>query len=114
MKKTLSQYDIANELHNDENNGYSWQGCLALAEWLDENLDENEEFDRVAIRCDYSEYESALKAALEYGYDPDESEPDDDESEEEREDKAQVEALEWLESQTMVLQFDDGIIIQDF
>lgn len=66
MKITLDANDIAQELYKDrENNSFSWDGCMALAAWLDEMDTEagtNSEFDAVAIRCDYSEYGSAVDA----------------------------------------------------
>ena len=117
MKETLSTNEIAHRLFNDENANWSYEGAKALAEYLDTDENENAEFDRVAIRCDFSEYGSALEAAREYGfdwtpelYDANDSERDADEVEEELE----KEALEWLENRTMVLCFDGGVIINQF
>lgn len=55
------------------------------------------EFDRVAIRCDWSEYKSAIEAA------------EDIYSEEFGEED---EALEWLRERTQVIEFDGGVIVQ--
>jgi hypothetical protein len=61
MKKTLSTNDIANSLRDDKNADWSWNGAHALAEYLEgceESTGEEMELDIVAIRCDFSEYES--------------------------------------------------------
>jgi hypothetical protein len=61
MKKTLTTYDIANELIQDSNANWSRAGAFALAEYLqelEEDTGEEMEMDVVAIRCDYSEYSS--------------------------------------------------------
>jgi hypothetical protein len=117
MKETLNTYEIADRLFRDENAGWSYNGAKALAEFLDVDENEDAEFDRVAIRCDFSEYATALEAARSYGfdwtpelYDADDNERDADEVEEELE----KESREWLESRTTVLSFDGGVIVHDF
>jgi DNA repair exonuclease SbcCD ATPase subunit len=139
MKKTLTANDIANELHADDNAGWSWAGAQALGEWLaelDDASGEDTEFDRVAIRCDFSEYESALEAAQEYGFEPEAwacpccgEELDEDaevceecgktdsdwnvdkEIHNEKQEKA---ALAWLSDRTSVISFDGGVIVPCF
>jgi hypothetical protein len=72
MKKTMTQYDIAEELMNDINANWSRNGAFALAEYfeqLEDDLGESIEFDAVAIRCDFSQYESLQDWASEYGLD---------------------------------------------
>jgi hypothetical protein len=96
MKITLNQSDIADRLKADKYAGWSYKGANVLAEWLDENLDLDEEFDAVAIRCDYTEYESASGAATDFGW----------EYEEEDEDSKNQLAFEWLESRTLVLEIE--------
>ena len=108
MKATLSTYQAADLLKADSNANWSRSGALALVEHL-EQLEEDcgteIEFDAVAIRCDYSEYASALEAAKEYGF-----EPEEDAGEEEREQAA----IEWLQDQTQVIEFHGGVIIASF
>ena len=61
MKTTLNTSDIARALKSDENAAWSWNGAKALAEYLEEyeeSTGEEMELDIVAIRCDFSEYES--------------------------------------------------------
>ena len=121
MKSTLTTYEIQDALLQDDNAAWSYNGAKALAEWLD-NLDDEcgteTEFDRVAIRCEFSEYDSALDAATQQGgFEPDED-SDDDENE--------AAALEWLQDRTLVIEFEANpgdieslrstgtIIMQDF
>jgi hypothetical protein len=120
MKETLNTYEIAYRLFRDENAGWSYNGAKALAEHLEQleqDCGEEMEFDRVAIRCDYSEYPSALVAAREYGfdgsadlYDSDDQERDAEEVSEETEEMA----LDWLQDRTEVIGFDGGVIIRGF
>lgn len=106
MKTTLNTWQVADALRADDNANWSSNGSWALAEYLEgleEDLGEEMELDVVAIRCDYSEYESAFDAATDYGY-----EFDGDEDEQE------AEALEWLQERTTVVEFDGGVIVQAF
>jgi hypothetical protein len=108
MKETLTTNEIARKLREDENAGWSYAGALALAEYLEEVDREGEqemEFDRVAIRCDYSEHTSATEAASDYDW---EADKDSDE------DQNEAAALEFLQGRTAVIEFDGGVIIQDF
>ena len=110
MKITLSQSDIADALGNDSNARWSYSGANALAEYLydmDEETGEETELDVVAIRCDFTEYDTALEAAKDHGFEVDE---DEDEDEDEREENA----LEWLHGETAVIEFKGGVIVQDF
>ena len=55
--------------------GFSYVGLDALYDYLtelEEDCGRDEEFDLVAIRCDYSEYESLEDAAKDYGMTSDE------------------------------------------
>jgi hypothetical protein len=115
MKKTLSVHEIANELKNDQYAGWSYDGAMALAEHLDQmdqDSGDDTEFDVVAIRCDFSEYESAQDAASNYAweFEGDEEEIDPMDLDEKREESA----LEFLKDNTVVIEFETGIIIQDF
>jgi hypothetical protein len=108
MKQTMTTSQIADALRADDNAAWSYAGARALAEYLEqyeEDTGEDMEFDRVAIRCDFSEYATATEAAGNYGFEPDE---DADE------DEAETAALKFLNDRTMVIEFSGGIIIQDF
>ena len=109
MKHTLTTTQAAELLLADEYAAWTRAGALALVEYLEsveDDTGEPIEFDRVAIRCDYSEYESALEAAQLYGYDADDPDADEDE----REDAAAA----WLEADTTVIRFGGGVIVQQF
>lgn len=120
MKTTLTTTDAANELIADTHANWSRAGALALAEYLEEYEDstgEEMEFDRVAIRCDFSEYDSALEAAEDYGWSREASILDDDDNirpDEDVMDENNDLAIKWLENRTSVIEFDGGVIIQNF
>jgi hypothetical protein len=113
MKATLTTSQAAAMLKADTSANWSHAGARALIEYL-EQMEEDTgteiEFDAVAIRCDYSEFESALQAADEQGYEPNpnlgDGEQDDDDKE--------ADALAWLQDQTQVIEFSGGVIIQNF
>jgi len=59
MKQSLSTSQAADILTSDEYANWSYAGACALVEYLDDlgdDLGEELEIDRVAIRCDWSEY----------------------------------------------------------
>jgi hypothetical protein len=98
---------------------FSRDAAMALFEYLEdleEDCGEPQEFDRVAIRCGYSEYESAIRAAVDNGWKPMADTHDDDgnlrPSYEVEEENNQF-ALDWLRDRTSVIEFDGGIIIAD-
>ena len=86
---------------------FSRDAARALFDWLEE-LEaggEEQEFDRIAIRCEFSEYASATEAAHDHGW-----ESDADEIEERLEESA----LEWLQDRTSVIEFSGGVIVGSF
>ena len=68
-----------------------------IEEWTDTEIT----LDPIAICCEWAEYLSALKAANDYGFKG--NELDTEEA-----------ALDWLHEQTQVVQFDGGLVIQQF
>lgn len=117
---TLNTYEVADELLNDKNANWSRAGALALAEYLEEyeeSTGEEIELDVCAIHCDFSEYESALAAAIEYDWSPEASILDDDDNlrpSDEVEEENEELALQWLQDRTQVISFDGGVIISRF
>ena len=108
MKETLTTSQVADRLLQDDNAAWSYAGARAIAEHLEqieEDTGADMDFDRVAIRCEFSEYTSAREAAANYDWEPDE---DADE------DEAEKSALQYLQDRTTVIEFTGGIIIQDF
>jgi len=68
-----------------------------IEQWTDTEIT----LDPIGICCEWAEYPSALKAAHDYGSSGKEN--DTEES-----------ALEWLENRTQVVEFDGGLVIQQF
>lgn len=61
MKKTLTATDIRNDLLQDEDAAWTAAGAQAIAEYLiklDEDCGMDSEYDRVSVRCDFSEHAS--------------------------------------------------------
>jgi hypothetical protein len=107
MYKKFSTDEAIKLLKDDEHGHWSWDGAKAMVEYLEDledSLDKPIEFDRVGIRCDFSEYKSVLEAAERYAFIP----PDDDDED------VEAYALKYLEDRTTVIQFDGGVIIQQF
>ena len=108
MRKTLTTYEIATELILDENAMWTRRGAFALAEYLEqleEDIGEEMELDVVALRCEYSEYESLEDFATDhfgsmYGKGVNKDEPKD--------------LREYIEDNGTLIEFDGGIIVQNF
>ena len=108
MKITLTTYQIAGYLMQDDNAKWSRSGAYALADYLqklEDSLGEEQDFDVVSIRCDFSEFSTAVEAAGEYGWS---AEPD------EYDDANESAALSWLHDRTSVITFNGGVIIATF
>ncbi len=104
MKQTLTTEQAADLLVADKDAGWSYAGAFALVEYMEsieDDTGEEIEFDRVALRCNFSEYESAREAAEECGFEPDE-------------DADEEAALKWLTDRTTVITFNGGVIVQQF
>ncbi len=124
MYKELNTYDVAHELSSNKDNGFSRAGAFALAEYLEqyeEETGEKIELDTVAIRCEYSEYESAYEAMQQYqpGDMPICEDTGVDENGHgmdlvEISEATEKMCTEWLQERTTIISFDGGVIIQDF
>ena len=66
MKKTLTTHEIADALAGDEYGNFTHAGARAMAEFLDENMPEDAEFDAVAVRCEWSQYVDLMDWADDY------------------------------------------------
>ena len=115
MKKTLTTYDIANELLQDEYKSWSHRGAFALAEYLEEyeeSTGEEMELDVVAIRCDFNEYSSLIEWANEYHGEnwKEESGIDEDTDEDEIDDILKSH----IEEHGELIEFNGGIIVSNF
>jgi hypothetical protein len=108
MKLTLSTSAAIELLKVDQYARWSRAGARALVEHLEHIEKEcgtEIEFDHIALRCDFTEHKSALAAATQCGFEPEE---DEDEGAKE------ASALDWLCDRTDVITFPEGIIIRSF
>lgn len=110
----MTTSDIARELAEDEYSSFTWAGAYALAEWLEE-MDEScgveSEFDRVAIRCDFSQYESLQEWAQDYFTD---WKKDLDIYDLEDTDYVDELIKDYIEDHGILIEFDGGIIVSSF
>jgi len=70
MLKRITHYEAAESLLDDECATWSRMGALALADYmlgLEDEMGEELIWDRVAERCDYTEYASLQEACDDYG-----------------------------------------------
>jgi len=109
MKQIVTEYMFVDSFRAcGRESQFSVPARRALFEYLEEYEDScgvELELDPVGICCEWREYPSALDAAKEYGF-----EPDDDDDDDAREKSA----LDWLREQTQVVEFDGGIVVQAF
>jgi len=109
MKRTLTVSDIAHELIDDEYNNFSYHGAYALAEWLDENMEEEAEFCPVETRCEYCQYKSLEAFAEEYS-----CTIGDKISTFAAEDQREDAIREFIHDNGILIEFDGGIIVSSF
>ena len=114
MKKTLTKYEMADMLISDEYAGWSRSGALALADYLDEFYSEDIEFDRVEIRCIYSEYPSLQQWALEYFGSYSRAARDLSIDEDSDTDDIDKEIRKFLSESTNYIEFEGGVIVEQF
>lgn len=105
-KTITNEYAFANWVaqSGDYSNNFTVQGAKALQAYLDElsdELGENFEFDPIAWCVEYSEYKDVVEAYDTY-------------SNGDTFTLSDTEKLEWLQDRTTVIEFDGGIIVQDF
>ena len=108
MKQTVTEnmfiesFRAMGRMETSEQSGnFTYEALQALFDYLEEMEAETDvEFglDRIALCCGFSQHDSAMEAATEYG---EEFETDED-------------AAEYLRDHTTLIEFDEGIIIQQF
>jgi len=131
MKNTLSTYEIAQALIKDENANWSRAGAFALAEYLEEceeSTGEELELDVIALRCDFSEYDSFIDWADEHfanyreEFGIEYTNPMTGETEEQSvtdcdgnfHDETIDAVIEYIEERAQLIRFDSGIIVSQF
>ena len=102
MKTTVNSHQFVEAFRAcGRESQFSRAALFALFEYLEEyenSTGEEIELDPIGICCEWAEYSSAREAASEYGF-----EAEDDE-----------EAEMWLGRKTTVVQFDGGLVVQQF
>jgi hypothetical protein len=102
MKQTINEYQFIEAFkHAGRESQFSRGALFSLFAHLEdyENQSGTElELDPIAICCEYVEHESACAALRDYDIDEDDEE----------------EALRWLRNRTQVIEFEGGIVIQQF
>lgn len=117
MHINVNSYMFADAFRRmDRENNFSREALEALFNYLEEyeqDTGEDLELDVIGLCSDFTEYGTAVDAAADYGF-TSELEAEDYEDAESYEDAKESEAREWLEDRTIVINFDGGLIIQNF
>src|SRR5210317_1891973 len=109
--QTLNAYQIADELKSDEYANFTYEGSMLLADYLLDLSDETSdfEFDRDAIRCEWSEL-SESDLIQSYGYLLDQEYDDNDEK--------LGDLIELIRDQTYCIEFESNgaarFLVQEF
>ena len=116
MKMTLTEsYFLRAWADSSRADYFSRDALRALFEHIEEleqDMGEEMEFDIVGLCCDWTEYDTAREAASEYSWKA--PEQDDDESPDDYAERVESDALEWLEGETRVVEFDGGVLVLAF
>lgn len=99
MKITLTESEFVNRFRAIRPDNFSVEALRALFDHLDQleqDLGEEQEFDAVAICCDWTEYPSGLEAAKAYGF---------------KAKKSEAAAVWYLRNATTVLELKSGAVV---
>lgn len=111
MKITLTESQFISQFMQVRPNSFSRPALSALfdhLEEMEEMMDEEIEMDAVALCCDWTEYDSALEAAIAHNFQPDSLELS-------KRVEAEEQALEFLHRNTITLELGNGgVIFQNF
>ena len=110
MKMTINESTFKEQFRlNGRKDQFSSNGLTALYDYLEEVFDDSEyeyDLDVIGLCCEFTEYDNALDAGLNYNGLLNVKSLTEEEKERN--------ALEFLRDHTLVITFDGGIIIQDF
>ena len=96
MKTTVNIYQFRNEFEQTRPNNFSYDGLTALFNYFEEYVEScntEVELDVIALCCEFTEYLDLAEIQQNYN---------------------DIESMEDLNDHTMVIEFDSGIIIQNF
>ena len=112
MKETVNESRFIQAFKTLRPDNFSRPALVALFDYLDQleqDLGEEQELDVIAICCDWTEYADRIEAAEAYGWEA----PEIPEGEE-RDDTSDRKALEYLQDNTHVVEFDGGVLVLNF
>ena len=102
MKDTITESSFINNWPESRKDQFSYDALRAIYQYLtdlEEDCGIELEYDPIAICCEWAEYEDAEEAMA--GYNSDNALEGED-------------ALYWLQDHTTVIEFDGGILVQQF
>ena len=103
MIETLTEEQVIDALRQDQYANWSYNGACALTEYLfelEESIGEQIELDPIGWRCEFTEYDSLEEWAVAYfGED---------------EDEHPCNIAEYIRDNSTLIEFEGGIIVQDF
>ncbi|MFA5053839.1 MAG: hypothetical protein WC565_07260 [Parcubacteria group bacterium] len=130
MKQTVQEHDFLDAFRQyGRADQFTRAGLIALFDYLEEyekDAGEELELDVIALCCDWSEYPTALEAMRDHvggeAATDEELNATEDSTEDEApflqhlvgDDLKERAALEWLNDQTTVIEFDGGVIVGAF
>lgn len=119
IRTITNEYEFYEWLKQSDNykNNFSVEGAKAVQAYCDElseDIGEQVEFDPIAWCCEFSEHDTALEAYNQHHGIDNEGEGTAV-GEDNTPENAEVQALEWLQDNTTVLELDNGhVVIQEF
>lgn len=105
----FSFFQFCDSFSETYQNNFSYEGKRALFDYLEQlsnDIGEDIELDIVALCCEYSEYSNLREVSEQYFmYNC---------TEEEKAEYTDEKAREYFQNNTTLIEFDNGVIIQDF
>lgn len=117
MKMTMTTSQIADGLLNDQPGGWSYKGAHAMAEHLEQletDSGQELEFDPVAIRCDFTEYDGFVDWAEQYFGGSDRAKEELSLEEDDELEDAEAQIRNYIEENGTLIEFAGGIIVSEF
>lgn len=116
MIKTINFSEFCDSFSDTYKNNFTYEGKRALFDYLEEyeySTGEQVELDTVALCCEYTEYSDLIECASEY-FEFEGMAYGEDGGELETREEVEEKAREFLQDRTTLIEFDGGIIIQNY
>jgi hypothetical protein len=111
MKTTVYLPDFVQAFRRIRPKQFSDNALVALfnhLEAIDREYEHEMDLDVIALCCDWTEYPDAIEAAEAYGWES------EDVGDDEKADTSDREALEFLADETTVIEFEGGVLVQNY